>query len=143
MIEKRPLHLWVIGILALLWNCIGALDYVMTKTKNAAYLEQFTDAQLDYFYNLPTWFVIFWALAIWSSVLASILLLFRKKLSSSVYLISLIGVIITFSYSYGISNGYEIVGGQPTSLIMPAMVFIIAVALFFYTRAMSSKGILK
>jgi len=34
MIQKTPIHLWVVGILAILWNSIGAVDYLMTQTQN-------------------------------------------------------------------------------------------------------------
>jgi hypothetical protein len=31
--ERRvPIHLWIVGILALLWNAYGCYDYVMTTT---------------------------------------------------------------------------------------------------------------
>jgi hypothetical protein len=40
--QKTPLHLWIVGILALLWSLLGAVDYIMTQTKNKAYMSQFT-----------------------------------------------------------------------------------------------------
>ena len=70
-----PKHLWIIGIVTLLWNMMGAFDYLMTQTKNASYMAQFEQAQLDYFYNFPTWLVVFWALAVWGSVAGSVLCL--------------------------------------------------------------------
>ena len=39
---KTPWHLWVVGVLSLLWNMIGAFDFYMTQTHNAAYLKNFT-----------------------------------------------------------------------------------------------------
>ena len=39
-----PKHLWIIGIVALLWNLMGAYDYVMTQTKNDSTLNP-ADAQ--------------------------------------------------------------------------------------------------
>ena len=33
---------WTIGVLALLWNAMGALDFTMTQTNNAAYLSGFS-----------------------------------------------------------------------------------------------------
>ena len=37
--ERAPAHLWIVGILALLWNGFGAYDYFMTRTRGAAYIE--------------------------------------------------------------------------------------------------------
>ncbi len=48
-VDRRPLHLWVIGVVALLWNAMDAFDYVMTQTKNEAYMSAFTLEQLSFF----------------------------------------------------------------------------------------------
>ena len=31
---KAPVHLWVVGLLSLVWNGFGAYDYFMSKTEN-------------------------------------------------------------------------------------------------------------
>ena len=46
---KTPWHLWIIGVVALLWSAIGAFDYVMTQTKNESYMGMFTSEQLEFF----------------------------------------------------------------------------------------------
>ena len=35
-----PKHLWIVGILSLLWNCFGAYDYTMSHMGGLAYFEQ-------------------------------------------------------------------------------------------------------
>ena len=35
---RTPVHLWVVGILSLLWSCFGAYDYLMTRMRNIDYL---------------------------------------------------------------------------------------------------------
>ena len=35
---RTPAHLWIVGILSLLWNCFGAYDYLMTRMRNMDYL---------------------------------------------------------------------------------------------------------
>ncbi|MGK0374832.1 MAG: hypothetical protein ACJA2E_001304 [Arenicella sp.] len=141
MITKAPWHLWLVGILALLWNSFGAIDYLMTQTQNAGYMASFSEQQLAYFYAQPLWMVCAWAVAIWSSVLASVLLLMRNKIAAPLFLISWIGLVVTCFHSYVLSNGYEIMGGN-TALAFSALLFVIAGALFFYSRAMFDKGIL-
>ena len=54
-VERTPWHLWVIGVVALLWNAMGALDYVMTQTRNEEYMSNFTPEQLSFFYGFPAW----------------------------------------------------------------------------------------
>jgi len=44
-------------------NAVGAVDFIMTQTKNGAYMGQFTSEQLAYFYGFPIWVVISWGIA--------------------------------------------------------------------------------
>ena len=46
---KAPWHLWLVGVISLLWNLMGAFDFYITQTRNAAYMKAFTPAQLDFF----------------------------------------------------------------------------------------------
>ena len=43
---RVPVHLWIVGVLALLWNGFGCFDYLLTNLKNETYLRQFTADQL-------------------------------------------------------------------------------------------------
>jgi len=137
--KRRPWHLWVVGIVALLWNAVGAMDYLMTQTRNEKYMSQFTPEQLEYFYGFPAWVVAAWAIAVWGGVLGAILLLMRKSLAVPVFLVSLIAMVLTTIYQFGLSNGLEVVG-DPFSLVFTAVIFVIAVALFLYARAMQKRG---
>ncbi|MFQ3244941.1 MAG: hypothetical protein ACJAYF_002242 [Arenicella sp.] len=104
-------------------------------------MASFSQRQLDYFYAQPLWMVCAWAVAIWSSVLASILLRLRKKLAAPISLVSWLGLILTCLHSYVLSNGYEVMGGN-SALAFSALLFVIAGDLFFYARAMVNKGAL-
>ena len=53
-----PWHLWVVGVVALLLSAMGALDYVMTQTKNDSYMSNFTPERLEFFYGFPAWVVV-------------------------------------------------------------------------------------
>ena len=138
--KATPKHLWIIGIISLPWNMMGAFDYLMTQTRNEAYLAQFTQAQLDYYFNFPTWVVAFWALAVWSSVLGSVLLLMRKGLAMPVFMVSLAAMIITAIYNYGVSDGMEVAG--TFGFLFTVMIFFVALGLVLYSRAMRARGVL-
>ena len=139
--KPTPKHLWIIGIITLLWNMMGAYDYLMTQTRNETYMAQFEQAQLDYFYNFPTLVVVFWALAVWGSVLGSILLLIRKPLAVPVFMVSFGSMVITAIYNFGLSDGMEVMGA--TGLIFTVVIFIVALGLVLYSRAMRLRGVLK
>jgi hypothetical protein len=138
---RAPWHLWVVGIAALLWNAVGALDYVMTQTRNAQYMAAFTPEQLAFFYGLPAWTVAAWAIGVWGGVLGSLLLLLRKSLATWVFLVSLIGVVLTTLQNYVLSNGLEVMGG-PGAVVFTAVIFLVAVALYVYARAMTTQRVL-
>ncbi len=136
-----PWHLWVIGVVALLWNSVGAMDYVMTQTRNEEYMSAFTPEQLEFFYGIPTWAVATWAIAVWGSVLGTVLLLMRRGYAVWVFLASLIAMSLTAFQNYALSNGMEIMG-DPFALGFTAAIFLISLALFLYARAMQQRKIL-
>ena len=135
-----PRHLWIVGIVALLWNLLGAMDYIMTETKNEAYMSQFTPEQLEFFYGFPAWMVAFWAIAVWGGVLGAVLLLMRKKFAVPVLVVSFLCMVVTAIHNYGFSGGADIVGGG--GLAFSAVIFVVALALIIYARSMARKGVL-
>ena len=139
--EQTPKHLWVIGIVTLLWNAMGAFDYLMTQTQNESYMGQFTPEQLEFFYGFPSWVVAFWAIAVWGGVLGSILLLLRKSLAVSVFMISFVSMLITAIQNYALSNAFEVSG--MFGLTFSVAVFLVALGLVIYSRAMSQRGVLR
>ena len=140
-VVRTPWHLWVIGIVALLWSAMGALDYVMTQTMNEAYMSQFTAEQLAFFTGFPTWVVAAWAIAVWGGVLGGLLLLFRQRYAVWVFLASLIAMSITAFQNYVLSSGMEVMG-DAFSLMFTAVIFLLALAFFLYARAMEKRKVL-
>ena len=138
--KSTPIHLWIVGVLSLLWSLVGAYDYLMTQTENEAYMADFEPAQLEYFYNFPTWLVVFWALAVWCSVAGSISLLVRKRFAEQILLVSFVSMVITAIYNFGFSNGMEIMGTG--GFIFTLVIFFIGLGLWLYARAMRMRGVL-
>lgn len=139
--RKAPWHLWVVGILAILWNLGGAVDYTMTQTRNAAYLDQFTPEQLAYFTSWPAWFEGFWALGVWGAFAGSILLLFRNRFAFYAYIVSLIGIAGT--------TFWTVTNPMPESLNSAAMwafttaIVLSVILLVIYSRRMIAAGVLR
>lgn len=40
--SKVPVHLWIVGGLALLWNAVGAFDYLATQLQFEPYMSGFS-----------------------------------------------------------------------------------------------------
>jgi hypothetical protein len=139
--KKAPWHLWTVGIIGLLWNAIGAIDFVMTQIKYDAYMSEFTPQQLEYFYSFPMWLVVCWAIAVWGGVIGCLLLLMRKTLAVWVFFASFITMLITTFHNFVLSNALEVIG-DTFSLIFTGVIFIAAFAIYLYSRRMQQKNFL-
>lgn len=140
---KTRWHLWLVGIVSLLWNAMGAFDYTMTQFRSAWYLAQFTPEQLAYFFGYPAWVVAFWALGVWAAVLGSVLLLFRSRFASMAFAASLVGIVVTSIYTFGLAETSmaEVTGSG--AILFSAAIFFVTLALWLYARAMSARGQLR
>jgi hypothetical protein len=87
---KTPWHLWLVGVIAVLWNGYGGYDYVMSMTQGATYMAAvgMTPDQVAYYEAMPVWMTAVWATGVWGGVLGSILLLLRNKLAFPVFAVS-------------------------------------------------------
>jgi hypothetical protein len=138
--QRTPWHLWLVGILGFLWDSMGAFDYLMTQTRSESYMSQFTPQQLEFFHGFPAWVVAFWALAVWGGLLGTLLLLLRKKLAVPVLLASFLAMIVTSIHNFFLSNGLEVMGGA--GLAFSVLIFVVALGLWLYARAMTQRGVL-
>ena len=137
-----PWHLWVIGIVSLIWNGVGAADYVMTQIQYAPYMSQFTDEQRDYFSSFPSWVQGTWALAVWISVLGSILLLARSRYAGACFGLAIVFMAATFVHNFVLAEVRmnQIAGAE--ALWFSMAIVVVALGLWFYARAMRHRGIL-
>ena len=140
---KTPIHLWIVGILSLLWNAGGAFDYVMSKTKNAGYMSQLSAEQMAFLENLPTWFTASWAIGVWFSIIGSILLLLRLRFAVQAFALSLIGLIISSIYTYGLAEQRTFEAGGMAAVIFSIIIPVVLVLLLIYARRMTRKGVLR
>jgi len=137
---KTPVHLWIVGILSLLWNAMGAFDYLATQLELDFYMSQFAPEQLEYFNSFPKLMTACWAFAIWGAVAGSIGLLLRKKWAVWAFVVACTGMVFTTIYNYGMTNGAEIMGS--TGVIFSVVIWIIALFLLWYSWSQANKGVL-
>ena len=136
---KPPVWFWVVGVVALLWNLMGAMAYIgqayMTDEIKAA-LPADQQALLE---NIPAWATAAFAIAVWGGVLGCIALLLRKKWARPVLVISLLGILVQMSYSFFMSNALEVYGtGQ--GMVMPLLIIVIGVVLVLFAKSTQNKG---
>jgi hypothetical protein len=146
---RAPWHLWVIGVLSLLWNAFGGYDYTMSQLRDPAYLEKTmgpmgvsveqANAWLDSF---PVWASAMWAIGVWGSVLGSILLLIRSRHAATAFVISFIAAAINFAFETTMETMPQL-ADNTMSKVMP-LVILAAIALqWWYARRMRAAGVLR
>ena len=140
---RTPWHLWVIGGVSLLWNAVGAFDYLMTQSRAEWYMAEFTPEQLEYFYAFPAWADAGWAFGVWGAFLGSVALLLRRSWAVWLFGLSILGLIVTSVYNFVLTNGAELMGGGIGVWIFSGLIWLITIALFFYARRMAAKGVLR
>lgn len=138
--RRTPVHLWIIGGLSLLWNLMGAFDYLATQLKLEPYMSNYTPEQLDYFYSIPAWAIAGWAVAVWFALAGSIGLLLRRCWSVWLFAISIAGMAVSTLHSFVLSNGAEIMGAG--GVFFSIVIWAIAIGLLLYARAMCTRGVL-
>ena len=138
--SRTPVHLWIVAILALLWNGMGAFDYLATQLELDFYMSRFNAEQLEYFYSFPKLVTACWAFAVWGAVAGTIGLLLRKKWAVWAYVVACAGMALTAIYNFGMTNGAEIMGS--TGVIFSIIIWMFAFFLLWYSWSQSKKGVL-
>ena len=140
---KTPWHLWLVGIVSLLWNAIGAYDYTMTNLRDQAYLDSmgYPAEGIAYLDAFPIWAHSGWALGVWGAIIGSVLLLLRNRFAILAFGLSLIGLALTSLYEAMADIPAELAAIQPAWF--PFVLWSIAVFLLIYAISMRQKGVLR
>jgi len=141
---KTPWHIWVVGVVSLLWNAFGAYDFVMSTTQGEAYWRAsgMTQPMIDYYNAMPAWMYGPWVLGVWGAVIGSILLLVRRKWAVQAFALSLLGAAI--SLIYGLVNPMpDLPPAMAAMSVMPWVIVVIAALLLWYAWSMGKKGVLR
>ena len=139
-VRRTPVHLWIVGVLSLLWNAMGAFDYLATQLKADFYMSQFTPEQLEYFYAYPAWAVAGWAFGVWGALAGSILLLARSRWAVWAFGVSIAGMVVSTVYSLALSNGAEMMGSG--AVVFTAVIWVVAIFLLVYACRQAKAGVL-
>ncbi len=121
----------VIAVLAIIWNIMGIMAYLMQVTMMSETMQSIENpAERALYENIP----IVFGIAVFSGFLGSVLLLLKKRISCSLFLLSFITVIIQLIYNFFIAKVQAVLG--TSSMLMPMFIFIIALFLLWYSRKM-------
>ena len=130
---KPPVWFWIIAVVALIWNAMGIVAYLiqayMTDEMIAALPEE---QQAEFLIEHPTWYTAAFALAVFSGALGCIALLLRKKWAFMLFLISFICATI--------QQVYLLLTIEDINPVMPLMIIIVCAFLVWFTKMATAKG---
>lgn len=124
---------WVIGILALLWNLMACVNFIMQMNPEA--VAKFPESHQAIIVGRPLWATAGFAICVFGGALACILLLLKK--SSAIYLFSasVLGVILTMIHTLKVSGSFT----QSEIMIMIVSPTLVAILLLCYAIYSKSK----
>lgn len=140
--ESRPTRgFWIVAIVALIWNLIGVMTYLMSVTMSPEMLAEMTEAERALYTGIPAWATSAYAIAVFGGVLGCISLLLRRSWAVPLFAVSLVGVIVQMSYGLGMTDVLEVRGGG--ALVMPIVIFAIAAYLLWFSIISKKQGWLR
>ena len=125
--QNAPKWFTVVAVLALVWNLLGVMAYIMQVTMGPEALAALPPEQRQIMENTPAWAIAAFAVAVNGGALGCVLLLLKKNLAGIFLSLSLAGVLVQMFHSFFMSNAFEVYG--PGGLVMPVMVLVIAIYL--------------
>jgi hypothetical protein len=142
---RAPAHLWITGIVALLWNAFGCYDYLMSRMHNADYLKSMmpdVDPAVAFAFvdSMPLYASIGWGLGVGGGLLGAILLLMRSRYAVHAFALSLLGMILSFGYQLFVAKN---VPAGMDSPVVPAIIFVVGLFLLWYAARMNRAGALR
>ncbi|MGB5738693.1 MAG: hypothetical protein WBM54_05050 [Woeseia sp.] len=141
MIRDEPTRsYWIISIVALLWNLLGVMAYMMHVSMTAEDFAAMSDAERALYTGAPAWVTGAYAIAVFGGVLGCIALLLRKSFAVPVFAISLIAILAQMGYSLLLTDVITVMGAG--SVVMPLVVIAIGVYLLMYANSAKKRGVL-
>ena len=137
-IGGTPRSFLIISVAALVWNLFGVMSYIMQVTMSPEALAQLPEAERVPYEMVPSWLTGFFAVAVFSGLLACVGLLLKKAWSVPLFLLSLLAVVVQMGYWLFMTEIVEVEGLQ--AVFMPLLVIVIAVFLVWYSRDARNKG---
>jgi hypothetical protein len=136
---KAPWHLWLVGVLSLLWDGFGTFDFTATAARVEPYLAQFPPAMMDYIDTLPAWMWVVWFVGVFGGLVGAVLLLLRRKAAVWAFVLSFAGAAISRLTSIVDPPPPE-AGDNPA---LAWIIIVLAIAQVAYAAWLGRRGVLR
>ena len=130
---RKPSNLfWVISSMALIWNLIGVFNYLTQAFMTNEILATLPKDQQAIYQDVPAWVTAAFAIAVFSGSFGALLLLLKKKIASTFFILSFAGITAQMTYGLLINENSDSYG--PLGLFMPLMIIAIGGYLIWYSK---------
>lgn len=138
-----PWHLWVVALIGIIWNGFGATDFVMTFVDREMWFQtmRVTAEQAARVDAMPAWTYGAWLAGTWGAFLGTVALLFRSRWAVYLFWVSMIGLLVSIVYAFGLSSFRSELGTQ--DMIRYGVIFLGAAFFLWYSTAMARRGVLR
>ena len=137
-ISKAPASLRVIGWLALFWNLVGVVMFIMQTGLTAEQVAAMPEERRMVYEAMPAWLTVAYAVGVFGGALGAFGLLVRMRWAVIAFGASLLAVVANMVGVYVHTPAWEISGvaGLPLGILLIA----IAAFLFWYARRAAARG---
>jgi hypothetical protein len=138
-----PWHLWLVGVLWLVYSAMSCYSHAMTLTENASYFRAtgVTPEIAAYFAAVPAWYVVTWTIGAWGGLLAAVGLLVRKSWAVWSFAVSQLAMAANSVWTLVNPDAYEVFGN--VGWIWALTTIALCAFLVFYSMAMKRRCILR
>lgn len=138
---KPSTWFWIAAVVALIWSCMGCAAYMMQMSMGPADLAKLPPAQAEIWGIMPGWVKGAYAVAVWFSLAGSIALLLRRGIARSLYVVSLVAVVVQFGWTFLATPILKTVG--PSSAGFPLFIFVAGLAMIWLAGTAKARGWLR
>ena len=125
-------------IVALLWNLLGCMAYLMDVRMTPEQIAALSPAQQELLNSRPAWAIAASAIAVWGGALGSLGLILRKRWALPVLIASLLGVLGQDFAMFVLADVTAVYGIVP--LVLQCIVLLIAIGLILLARRGIARG---
>lgn len=136
--QQAPKWFSVVAIIALVWNILGCMAFVIDMQLTPEDIAKLPEAQQALYLAHPAWAAAATAVAVFSGALGSIALLRRRKWAFGLLLLSLLGIMAQDVALFVVADGIALAG--PVAVVLQFVVLLVGISLAVLSRKGITRG---
>ena len=139
----KNITIWIFSILFLLITCVGIKDFYHTMTYDEVYIgSHFGAGGLIYFKDYPLLLAVLFGITVFLPPISVVtVLLFRKKVATSMMMYVLIAMVFLYVYTFCFRNRWQLLGEQTS--IFDIVILGLYLLYYLYLLLLKRKHIIK